>query len=133
MSIKRHNILGDHRGKLVAIEALSDIPFDIKRVFYIYGTQPDVPRGQHSHYQTKQYLIAVNGSCKVTLDDGVQVSTYDLNQPNIGLLQDSLIWGMMHDFSEDCVLMVLASEHYDESDYIRDYSEFLECVNVSRS
>ncbi|WP_158137641.1 sugar 3,4-ketoisomerase [Vibrio metschnikovii] len=133
MSLKNHNILGDHRGKLVAIEALSDIPFDIKRVFYIYGTQPDVPRGQHSHYQTKQYLIAVNGSCKVTLDDGVQVSTYDLNQPNIGLLQDSLIWGMMHDFSEDCVLMVLASEHYDESDYIRDYSEFLECLNVSRS
>jgi dTDP-4-dehydrorhamnose 3,5-epimerase-like enzyme len=133
MNLKIHKVLGDNRGKLVALEENFDIPFDIKRVFYIYGTQPDVPRGQHSHYRTKQYLVAVSGSCKVTLDDGVHKSTFDLDQPNVGLFQDSLIWGTMHDFSENCVLMVLASEHYDESDYIRDYSEFLECMNVSRS
>lgn len=128
MSITEHRILGDHRGKLVAIEGQQDVPFEVKRVFYIYGTQPSVPRGQHSHHQTRQYLIAVNGSCKVTLDYGKQKVTYDLNQPNIGLLQDALVWGSMHDFTSDCVLLVLASEHYDEADYIRDYDEFLKLV-----
>lgn len=128
MSIQEHKVLGDHRGKLVALESDIDIPFEVKRVFYIYGTQPEVPRGQHSHHAIKQYLIAVNGSCKVTLDDGKEKTTYDLNKPNIGLFQDALIWGSMHDFSEDCVLLVLASGHYDDADYIRDYDEFLECV-----
>ncbi|RRJ84489.1 sugar 3,4-ketoisomerase [Aestuariirhabdus litorea] len=130
MSITEHRIRGDHRGQLVAIEGLQDIPFEVKRVFYIYGTQPDVPRGQHSHHQTRQYLIAVNGSCKVTLDDGKQKVTYDLNKPNIGLLQDALIWGAMHDFTVDCVLLVMASEHYDEADYIRDYDDFLKVVGA---
>ena len=130
MSITEHRILGDHRGQLVAIEGQQDIPFAIERVFYIYGAQPDVPRGQHSHYRTQQYLIAVNGSCKVTLDDGKQQATYNLNQPNIGLLQDALVWGTMHDFTSDCVLMVLASEHYDDADYIRDYDDFLKAVGA---
>jgi dTDP-4-dehydrorhamnose 3,5-epimerase-like enzyme len=128
MSLSEHKILGDHRGKLVAIESNKDVPFEVKRVFYIYGTQPDVPRGNHSHYKTKQYLMAVSGSCKVTLDDGNKSHTYDLNTPNKGLLQSEMIWGTMHDFSEDCVLLVLASEHYDESDYIRDYVEFIEKI-----
>lgn len=128
MTIKHHNILGDHRGKLIALESGIDIPFEVKRVFYIYGTQPGVPRGQHSHHAIKQYLIAVSGSCKVTLDDGNEKKTYELNQPNIGLFQDALIWGEMHDFSEDCVLLVLASGHYDNADYIRDYDTFLEQV-----
>lgn len=129
MSLTVHRILGDHRGQLVAIESESNIPFAVKRVFYIYGAQPDVSRGQHSHYRTKQYLIAVNGSCKVTLDDGQKKKTYELNQPNLGLLQNQLVWGVMHDFSSDCVLLVLASEHYDEEDYIRDYANFIEQVN----
>lgn len=128
MSVTVHRTLGDDRGQLVAIEGLKDIPFDIKRVFYIFGTQPDLPRGQHSHYKVQQYLIAVNGSCKVTLDDGKQKVTYELNQPNIGLFQDALVWGSMHDFSPDCVLLVLASEAYDDADYIREYDEFLRCV-----
>lgn len=81
MNITEHRVLGDHRGQLVAIEGQQDVPFEVKRVFYIYGTQPGVPRGQHSHHQTRQYLIAVNGSCKVTLDDGTQKVTYDLNHP----------------------------------------------------
>ena len=70
MSVIRHKVLGDHRGQLVAIEGNNDILFDIKRVFYIYGTQKDVSRGNHAHYKTKQYLITVNGSCRVTLDNG---------------------------------------------------------------
>lgn len=126
--IKHHKILGDNRGQLVALEANTDIPFEVKRVFYIYATQPDTPRGQHSHHAIKQYLIAVSGSCKVTLDDGKEKTTYELNKPNIGLFQDALIWGEMHDFSEGCVLLVLASDHYDDADYIRDYDEFLEHV-----
>ncbi len=121
-------ILGDHRGQLVALEANRQIPFDVRRVFYIYGTQEGVPRGNHSHYKTKQFLVAVNGSCKVTLDNGTTKETYELNKPNLGLFQDALIWGTMHEFSSDCVLMVLADEYYDASDYITDYDTFLEVV-----
>ena len=119
-------VLGDERGSLVALEAHNQIPFDIKRVFYIYGTQPNIPRGNHSHYKTKQFLVAVSGNCKVTLDNGIEKETYNLDKPNIGLFQDALIWGSMHDFSPDCVLMVLADTYYDESDYIRNYDIFLE-------
>lgn len=119
-----HKVLGDERGQLIAIESGVQVPFEIKRVFYIYGTQPNVPRGQHSHHKTKQYLIAVNGSCQVTLDDGKEKVTHLLDQPNIGLFQDAMVWGTMHDFSSDCVLLVLANAHYDEADYIRSYAEF---------
>ena len=126
--LQEFKVLGDHRGQLVALEANRQIPFDVKRVFYIYGTQEGVPRGNHSHYKTKQFLVAVNGSCKVTLDNGKEKETFDLNKPNLGLFQDSLIWGSMHDFSSDCVLMVLADEYYDASDYITNYDKFLEVV-----
>ncbi|PQA81813.1 dTDP-6-deoxy-3,4-keto-hexulose isomerase [Limnohabitans sp. TS-CS-82] len=119
-----HRVLGDERGQLIAIESGIHIPFEIKRVFYIYGTQPNVPRGQHSHHKTKQYLIAVNGSCKVTLDSGQSKEIYELNQPNIGLFQDAMVWGTMHDFSADCVLLVLADQRYNEADYIRNYDDF---------
>ena len=127
--LQEFKVLGDHRGQLVALEANRQIPFDVKRVFYIYGTQEGVPRGNHSHYKTKQFLVAVNGSCKVTLDNGKEKETFDLDKPNLGLFQDALIWGSMHDFSNDCVLMVLANEYYDASDYITDYDKFLEVVD----
>lgn len=127
--LQEFKVLGDHRGQLVALEANRQIPFDVKRVFYIYGTQEGVPRGNHSHYKTKQFLVAVNGSCKVTLDNGKEKETFDLDKPNMGLFQDALIWGSMHDFSNDCVLMVLANEYYDASDYITDYDKFLEVVD----
>ncbi len=128
--IEEFKVLGDRRGQLVALESNKQIPFDMKRVFYIYGTKKDVPRGNHSHYKTKQFLVVVNGSCKVTLDNGKEKETFSLNKPNLGLFQNALIWGYMHDFSDDCVLIVLASEHYDESDYIRDYDEFLNVVKL---
>lgn len=127
--IDEFKVLGDSRGQLIALEGNRQIPFDIKRVFYIYGTQANTSRGNHSHYKTKQFLVAVNGSCKVTLDDGKNKETYDLNEPNLGLFQDALIWGTMHDFSNDCVLMVLADEYYEASDYITDYDNFLEELN----
>ena len=129
MSIILHKVLGDHRGQLVAIEGGDNVPFDIKRVFYIYGTQKKVSRGNHSHYNTKQYLIAVNGSCKVTLDNGKTKQTFDLDEPNKGLFQDALTWGTMHDFSDDCVLLVFANDCYKSEDYITNYSKFLEVVN----
>jgi dTDP-4-dehydrorhamnose 3,5-epimerase-like enzyme len=128
-NLQEFNVLGDHRGQLVALEANKQIPFDVKRVFYIYSTKEEVPRGNHSHYKTKQFLVAVNGSCKVTLDNGKIKETFDLNKPNLGLFQDALIWGSMHDFSNDCVLMVLADEYYDANDYITDYDKFVEVVN----
>jgi hypothetical protein len=128
-TLQEFKVLGDHRGQLVALEANRQIPFDVKRVFYIYGTQEKVPRGNHSHYKTKQFLVAVNGSCKVTLDNGKEKEIYELNKPNLGLFQDALIWGTMDDFSRDCVLMVLADEYYDASDYITNYEKFLEVVN----
>ena len=128
VTTKEFNILGDYRGQLVALEENRNIPFDLKRVFYIFGTQEGVSRGNHSHYKTKQFLVAVNGSCKVTLDNGKEKETFDLNKPNLGLFQDALIWGTMHDFSSDCVLMVLADEYYDASDYITDYNKFLKEV-----
>ncbi len=129
--LEEFKVLGDHRGQLVALEANRQIPFEVKRVFYIYGTQEGIPRGNHSHYKTKQFLVVVNGSCKVTLDNGKIKETFDLNKPNLGLFQDALVWGTMHDFSNDCVLMVLADEYYDASDYITDYNKFLkEVTNV---
>ncbi len=122
-------VMGDERGSLIAFEENHNVPFDIKRVFYIYGTQENVPRGQHAHYKAKQLLIAVNGGCKVTLDDGKQKETYTLNKPNVGLFQDALSWGKMHNFSHDCILIVLCDTHYDDKDYIRDYDKFLQEVN----
>lgn len=128
MSLNRFKILGDQRGSLIAIESNKDIPFEIKRVFYIFGTQPETPRGNHAHYKTKQYLISVSGSCKVTLDNGDIAQTYELDSPEKGLFQDALTWGTMHDFSKDCVLLVFANENYDPLDYIHDYQVFLEAV-----
>lgn len=128
--INEHKVFGDERGQLIAIESGINIPFEIKRVFYIYGTHPNLTRGQHSHHKTKQYLMAVKGSCKVTLNNGQSKETYELNQPNIGLFQDAMVWGEMHDFSADCVLLVLADQHYDEADYIRHFDDFKKAVNT---
>ena len=130
MNTINHKVLGDERGKLVAIESGITVPFEIKRVFYIYGTQPNVPRGQHSHRKTKQYLIAVNGSCKVTLDNGRSKEIHELKHPHVGLLQDAMVWGTMHDFSADCVLLVLADQYYNEADYIRSYDDFKQGLSL---
>lgn len=118
-------VLGDERGALVALEANRQIPFDIKRVYYIYGTVQGVARGFHAHKALKQVAIAVRGSCRFVLDDGNERVEVLLDNPAQGLLIESFMWREMHDFSADCVLMVLADQLYDESDYIRDYDYFL--------
>lgn len=120
--------LGDERGSLIAIEQGYNAPFDIKRVYYIFDTKEGVERGFHAHINLKQIAIVVKGSCTFVLDDGIKREEIKLNNPNQGLFIEGVIWREMKDFSSDCVLLVLASEHYDESDYIRDYSKFLEEV-----
>lgn len=116
---------GDDRGQLVAVEALKDIPFEIKRVYYMYNTKPNVNRGFHAHKNIKQILICVHGSCEVILDTGVEKETILLNNPKVGLFISNSIWREMHNFSKGAVLMVLASEYYSEEDYIRNYDDFL--------
>jgi len=120
--------LGDNRGSLIAIEEGYNAPFDIKRVYYIFDTKEGVERGFHAHKNLKQVCIAVKGSCTFILDDGAKREEIILNNPNQGLYIENLIWREMKNFSPDCVLLVLASEHYDESDYIRDYDKFLKEV-----
>lgn len=117
---------GDDRGQLVAIEQQKDIPFEIKRVYYIYDTLPDVRRGYHAHKNLEQMLICVHGSCKILLDNGKEKETVTLNDPTQGLYITHNIWHEMFDFSSDAVLLVLASEYYCEDDYIRSYDDFLE-------
>lgn len=121
--------LGDERGGLVAIEANQHIPFDIKRIYYIFAASKDKPRGFHAHKDLKQLAICLHGQCRFILDDGHNKEEVILNSATQGLIIESMTWREMHDFSEDCVLLVLASEHYDESDYIRSYDEFLNVVN----
>lgn len=121
--------LGDDRGSLVAIEANKHIPFEVKRVYYIFGTQPGISRGFHAHKNLQQLAVCVSGKCRMLLDDGITKESVWLDSPTKGLLIGNNVWREMHEFSDDCVLLVLASEHYDESDYIRDYSEFCSAVN----
>ncbi|OME80593.1 dTDP-6-deoxy-3,4-keto-hexulose isomerase [Paenibacillus sp. FSL A5-0031] len=120
------NVLGDERGSLTVIEENHTIPFEIKRVFYIYGTQNEVRRGFHGHYKTRQALISVSGSCKVHLDNLKRKKEVVLDSPERILLLEPNDWHEMYDFSKDCVLLVLASHYYDPKDYIRDYELFSE-------
>ncbi len=120
--------LGDDRGSLVSIEATNHIPFEVKRVYYIYQTKLGISRGFHAHKNLQQLAVCVAGKCRFLLDDGVTRESVWLDTPDKGLLIGNNVWREMHDFSEDCVLLVLASEHYDESDYIRDYSIFCKVV-----
>ena len=119
---------GDDRGHLVIVEGNQDIPFDIKRVFYIYGSDRDVIRGRHANYQSEFVLINVAGTSKVKVDDGTTQKVYHLDRPHIGIYLPRLVWKDMYDFSEDSVLLCLASEHYDAEEYIRDYNVYLEVM-----
>jgi len=123
-------VKGDERGSLIAIEAGHNTPFEIKRVYYIFDTKKNVERGFHAHIHLKQIAIAVKGSCTFVLDNGHKRNEIFLDNPNTGLLIEGVIWREMKNFSEDCVLLVLASEYYDETDYIRNYNQFLQTVGI---
>lgn len=127
--------LGDERGDLVALEIGMEklVHFDIKRVYYIYRTAEGVSRGFHAHRKLKQVAICLSGKCRMVLDNGILRENVWMENPTKGLIIENMIWREMHDFSSDCVLLVLASEHYDEFDYIRDYDEFLVALENAES
>lgn len=125
LAFQRH---GDERGQLVALEVGSEIPFSVKRIYYIYDTQANITRGKHAHRNLEQVLICTHGNCKVLLDDGFEKEVITLDSPDEGVYISNYLWREMFDFSPDAVLLVIASEHYDESDYIRNYDDFIEIV-----
>lgn len=117
--------LCDDRGELVSIETGKTIPFSVKRIYYLFNTKSNVARGFHAHKQLQQLAVCVKGRCRMILDNGHKREEVWLDSPNEGLVIGNSLWREIHDFSDDCVLLVMASEHYDESDYIRDYPEFV--------
>ena len=120
---------GDERGHLVIVEGQKDIPFEIKRVFYIYGSDHDVVRGQHANRKSEFVLINVAGTSKVKVKDGEgNEAIFCLNRPHTGIYLPTMVWKDMYDFSEDSVLLVLACEHYDPNEYIRSYTDFEKAI-----
>ncbi|EPR7136222.1 TPA: WxcM-like domain-containing protein [Vibrio vulnificus] len=122
--------MGDERGSLISLEQNRNIPFDIKRIYYIFDTQNGLSRGFHAHYDLEQVVICMKGSVTFLIDDGVIKEEVTLSSPDVGLHIKGLKWREMHNFSEDCILMIVASELYDEDDYIHDYKDFLRILNV---
>lgn len=129
---KKFNTKCADSGSLTFLEAERDIPFPIRRIYYIYDLAQKAHRGFHAHKTLRQYLICVHGSCEILLDDGIQQETVLLNDPGEGLCVDPNIWHEMYAFSPGAVLLVLASKYYDENDYIRDYDGFLKYVKERR-
>lgn len=127
--IIKFNDLGDERGKLVVIEGEEEIPFEIKRVFYIYDSDKTVIRGQHANLNSEFVLINIAGSSKVRITDGREELIVELNKPMTGVYIPKMIWKDMYDFSENSILLVLASTHYDGNEYIRDYNQYLEIIS----
>lgn len=123
---------GDDRGQLVALEETIDIPFKIKRVYFMYDTLKGVRRGLHAHKKLEQILVCIHGTCKILLDNGAEKKVVPLEKPYEGLYIPNDMWREMYDFSSDAVLLVLASELYDEADYIRNYDEFLAFVKKKK-
>lgn len=120
--------LGDERGSLVALEGDESVPFQIKRVYYIFNTKEGVARGFHAHWELEQVAVCVTGKCRMVLDNGSVRGEIWLDSSTRGVYIPRKMWREMYDFSADCVLLVLASEHYDEADYIRNYDEFVRRV-----
>lgn len=124
--------IGDDRGNLVALEGNKNIPFSIKRVYYLFDLQSDIPRGFHAHKELVQVAVCVKGRCDILMDNGKSKEVVTLDSPDKGLLIDVMQWHEMQNFSDDCVLLVLASDHYNENDYIRSYDEFKLKLNKQR-
>ena len=119
---------GDSRGQLIALEQNHEVPFSIQRIYYIFDTSNNVRRGFHAHKSLQQILVCVNGSCKIHLDDGREQQEIFLDSPDKGILLSGVIWREMYDFSPNSVLVVLASQPYNEQDYIRNYEEFIHYI-----
>ncbi len=119
---------GDERGNLVVAEGEKDIPFAIQRIFYIYGSDDTVVRGQHANKTSEFVLINVSGTSKVRITDGKETAIISLDKPRMGLYISRMLWKDMYEFSPDSVLLVLANTHYDETEYIRDFNEYLALI-----
>jgi dTDP-4-dehydrorhamnose 3,5-epimerase-like enzyme len=117
-------VFKDHRGSLVAIEGQRNIPFEIKRIYYILGTENNEPRGFHAHKNLQQLMVCLKGSCVLTLDNGKSKSKVLLNNPGQGIIVDKMVWREMSEFTKDCIILVLANDYYKEDDYIRNYQDF---------
>ncbi len=120
--------LGDERGNLVVVEGGSAIPFDIQRIFYIYGSDDEVVRGKHANLRSEFVMINVSGTSRVKVDNGHESRVIELDRPRMGLYLERMVWKEMYDFSPDSVLLVLSNEHYDPEEYIRDYDNYLKMV-----
>jgi len=129
ITLQKH---GDSRGMLVSLEQLRNVPFEIRRVYYLFANTPNVHRGQHAHRHLTQLAVPVRGSVTFLLDDGTGPATTVLDDPAQGLLLGSMVWRELYDFSDDCVLMVLADQYYDATDYITDYAQFIREVKGAR-
>jgi len=123
--------IGDHRGNLTFIEGFKHIPFGIERVYYLYDFPGGAERGAHGHRTLQQLFVAMSGSFDVVLDDAFETRTFHMNRSHYGLYVAPMIWRNITNVSSEAVLMVLASERYDESDYIRDYDEFMKAAGRS--
>lgn len=123
------NEMGDNRGNLVVIESKEDIPFEIKRVFYMYGTDKKQVRGNHANKKSSFVLVNVAGSSKIKIDDGFSTAIVELNKPRMGIYIPKMIWKEMYDFSKDSVMLVLSDEHYDAEEYIRNYDVYLQEIS----
>ena len=123
---------GDERGHLAVVEEFRDVPFRMRRIYYMYGTAEGITRGRHAHKSLEQVLVCVHGNCSILLDDGKERRVVSLNSPSEGLYLARDVWHEMFDFSPGAVLLVLASDLYDEADYIRDYDEFIRYVEAKR-
>ncbi|MGO5029159.1 sugar 3,4-ketoisomerase [Candidatus Agathobaculum pullicola] len=121
---------GDQRGHLVVVEGNKDIPFSIARIFYIYGSDREVVRGCHANRRSEFVLINVSGTSKVKVMDGKAEKVIVLDKPHMGVYLPEMVWKEMYDFSEDSVLLCIASEVYDPSEYIRDYAEYLKEIGM---
>ena len=130
---KRFNTRCGAGGSLTFLESERDVPFAIRRVYYIYDLEDGAHRGFHAHKTLHQYLICIHGSCEILLDDGVQRAVVSLSCPNEGLYVGPDVWHEMYAFSPGAVLLVLASDYYDETDYIRDYDIFLEWIRERKN
>lgn len=132
IKIMEFSDFGDERGNLVVVEGNGlDIPFDVKRVFYIYGSDSEVIRGRHANRKSEFVMINVSGKSKVKVDNGYETQIIELDRPRMGLYLSTMVWKDMYDFSPDSVLLVLASEHYDAKEYIRNYDDFIKEIKMS--
>ncbi len=125
-------VFGDDRGHLISFEKNVNCPFDVKRAFYIFDTKPNVLRGAHANKNSEFLLIAINGSCKIKIDDGKKQEIVELDNPHQALYLDKKLWKEMYDFSYNAILLVLASTYYDEKEYIRDYKVYKALKTASK-